>query len=62
MIGRYFTRFGETAVVMHADPIAALAALKLASLALQSTNSPRYWFPSRAVRDQLDSTHHSRSL
>jgi hypothetical protein len=27
---------------MHAEPIAALGALKLASLALQSTHRPRY--------------------
>jgi hypothetical protein len=47
---------------MHAEPIAALAALKLASLALQSTHRPRYEFPSRAARDDLDSTHRSRSL
>jgi hypothetical protein len=47
---------------MHAEPIAALGALKLASLALQSTHSPGYEFPSRAAGDDLDSTHHSRSL
>jgi len=29
---------------MHAEPIVALAALKLASLALNSTDSPRYQF------------------
>jgi hypothetical protein len=42
---------------MHAEPIAALGAL-----ALHSTHSPRYEFPSRAARDDLDSAHHSRSL
>jgi hypothetical protein len=48
---------------MHADhPIAALAVLKLASLALQSTHSPCYGFPSTAARDKLDDAHHSRSL
>ena len=62
MISQYFKRFGETAVAMRADPIAALAALKLASLALPSTHSPRYGFQSRAARDDLDSTHRSRSL
>jgi hypothetical protein len=47
---------------MHADPIAALAVLKLASLALQSTHSACYGFASRAARDKLDDAHHSRSL
>jgi len=47
---------------VHADPIAALAALKPASLALPSTHSHRYGFQSRAARAKLDSTHRSRSL
>jgi hypothetical protein len=47
---------------MHAEPIAALDALKLASLALHSTDRPRYQFRSRAARDDLDSAHRSRSL
>jgi hypothetical protein len=44
---------------MHAEPIAALAALKLASLALHSTHSYGYEFRSRAARGKLDSTHGS---
>jgi hypothetical protein len=52
---------------MHAEPIAALGALKLASLALQSTHSPRYdpfslKRASRAARDDPDTAHRSRSL
>jgi hypothetical protein len=62
MISRYFKVDAPRTDAMHADPIAALAALKLASLALQSTHSPRYGFPSRAARDDLDSAHRSRSL
>ncbi len=62
IINRYFQVDAPGTDAMHAEPIAALAALKLASLALQSTHSPRYGFPSRAARDDLDSTHRSRSL
>jgi hypothetical protein len=62
MINRYFKVDAPRTDAMHADPIAALDALKLASLALQSTHSPRYEFPSRAARDNLDSAHRSRSL
>jgi hypothetical protein len=40
----------------RANPIAALAALKLASLALPSTHSYGYEFQSRAARDKLDSS------
>jgi hypothetical protein len=61
MISRYFDRIWTRNLDVHAEPIAALAALKLASLALQSTHRPRYEFPSRAARDDLDSTHRSRS-
>jgi hypothetical protein len=52
---RYFQVAALGIDAMHAEPIAALDALKLASLALQSTHSPRYGFPSRAARDDLDS-------
>jgi hypothetical protein len=62
MINRYFKVEAPGADAVHAEPIAALDALKLASLALQSTHSPRYGFPSRAARDDLDSAHRSRSL
>ena len=62
MIKESFQRFCTTTGGVHAEPIAALAALKLASLALPSTHSHRYGFQSRAARDKLDSTHHSRSL
>ena len=62
MIDSWFQVNAHGIDAMHAEPIAALAALKLASLALQSTHSPRYGFPSRAARDDLDSTHRSRSL
>jgi hypothetical protein len=40
----------------RANPIAALAALKLASLALPSTHSYGYGLQSRAARDKLDSS------
>jgi hypothetical protein len=67
MINRYFQVDAPGTDAMHAEPIAALAALKLASLALPSTHSPRYGpfllkMGSRAARDDLDSTHRSRSL
>ena len=62
MISRYFKVNAPTTDAMHAEPIAALDALKLASLALPSTHSPRYGFQSRAARDELDSAHRSRSL
>jgi hypothetical protein len=62
MINRYFQVDALGTDAMHTEPIAALAALKLASLALPSTHSPRYGFQSRAARDDLDSTHRSRSL
>ena len=62
MITGGFSRICRLDLEMHAEPIAALAALKLASLALHSTNSYGYWFRSRAARDKLDSTHGSRSL
>jgi hypothetical protein len=62
MISGYFDRIWIGKLDVHAEPIAALAALKLASLALPSTHSPRYGFQSRAARDDLDSTHRSRSL
>jgi hypothetical protein len=62
MINRHFQVDAPRTDAMHADPIAALDALKLASLALQSTHSPRYGSPSRAARDDLDSAHRSRSL
>jgi hypothetical protein len=42
MINRYFQVHAPEIDTMHAEPIAALAALKLASLALPSTHSPRY--------------------
>jgi hypothetical protein len=63
---RYFQVDALGIGAMHAEPIAALAALKLASLALQSTHRPRYGQislkrASRAARDDLDSTHRSRS-
>jgi hypothetical protein len=41
MINGYFQVDAPKTDAMHADPIAALDALKLASLALQSTHSPR---------------------
>jgi len=87
MINRYFQRVDLDTSEVHAEPIAALAALKLASLAVTrgtsmylalraalqlrktavlpfcpSTHSKGYEFRSRAARDKLDSTHHSRSL
>ena len=62
MFSKCFKRIYQGELKVHADPIAALDALKLASLALQSTHSPRYGFPSRAARDDLDSAHRSRSL
>jgi len=62
MISEHFRLFSKATIGVHAEPIAALAALKLASLALHSTHSPRYEFRSRAARAKLDSTHHSRSL
>jgi hypothetical protein len=62
MTKRYFQVDAPGIDAMPAEPIAALDALKSASLALQSTHSPRYGFPSRAARDDLDSTHRSRSL
>jgi len=61
MINWYFQLLGVDTSAVHAEPIAALAALKLASLALPSTHSYGYEFRSRAARDKLDSTHHSRS-
>jgi hypothetical protein len=42
MMNRYFKVDAPKTDVMHAKPIAALDALKLASLALPSTHSPRY--------------------
>jgi hypothetical protein len=67
MINRYFQVDAHGTDAMHAEPIAALDALKLASLALQSTHSPRHGQvlskrASRAARDDLDSAHRSRSL
>jgi len=62
MISKYFEVDAPRTDAMHAEPIAALDALKLTSLALQSTHSPRYGFPSRAARGDLDSAHRSRSL
>jgi len=62
MINSYFSGICRRKLAMHAEPIAVLAALKLASLALHSTHSHRYGFRSRAARDDLESTHHSRSL
>jgi hypothetical protein len=67
MINRYFEVDAPGTDAMHADPIAALDALKLASLALPSTHRYRYGpfllkMGSRAARDDLDSAHHSRSL
>jgi hypothetical protein len=67
MINRYFQVHAPGSMGVHAEPIAALDALKLASLALQSTHSPRYGQvqskrASRAARDDLDSAHRSRSL
>jgi hypothetical protein len=59
---RYFQVDAPGIDAMHAEPIAALDALKLASLALPSTHSPRYGFQSRAARDDLESAHRSRSL
>jgi hypothetical protein len=47
MIIRYFQVNAPGTDAMHAEPIAALAALKLASLDLPSTHSPRYGFQSR---------------
>ena len=44
MISEHFCGFCEATVAVHAEPIAALAALKLASLALQSTHSPAMGF------------------
>jgi hypothetical protein len=40
MSTRYFQVDAPGIGAMHAEPIAALAALKLASLALQSTHAP----------------------
>ena len=62
MINSYFSGICRRKLAMHAEPIAALAALKLASLALHSTHSYGYEFRSRAARAKLDSTHRSRSL
>jgi hypothetical protein len=68
MIKRYFQVDAPGIDAMHAEPIAALDALKPASLALQSTDRPRYQFPSRAARDDLappqyfERAHRSRSL
>ena len=62
MIDMYFETVAPGTDAMHAEPIAALDALKLASLALPSTHSHGYGFQSRAARDDLDSAHHSRSL
>ena len=44
MIKENFQRLRTTTVTVHAEPIAALDALKLASLALQSTHSPAMGF------------------
>jgi hypothetical protein len=49
-------RFGTNTPCGRANPIAVLAALKLASLALPSTHSYGYEFQSRAARDKLDSS------
>jgi hypothetical protein len=62
MINGYFRVDAPGTDAMHANPIAALDALKPASLALPSTHSPRYGFQSRAARGDLDSAHRSRSL
>jgi hypothetical protein len=67
MIDSYFSGICRSEFAMHAEPIAVLAALKLASLALHSTHSYGYdqfllKRGSRAARAKLDSTHHSRSL
>ena len=47
---------------MHAEPIAALAALKLVSLALHSTNSSAIGFAPERRETSLIATHGSRSL
>jgi hypothetical protein len=47
---------GTNTLCGRANPIAALAALKLASLALPSIHSYGYEFQSRAARDKLDSS------
>jgi len=44
MISRYFKVDAPKTDAVHAEPIAALDALKLASLALQSTHSPAMGF------------------
>jgi hypothetical protein len=44
MINRYFQVDAPATDAMHAEPIAALAALKLVWLALQSTHSPAMSF------------------
>jgi hypothetical protein len=44
MIKKYFQVNALGTDAMHAEPIAALDALKLASLALQSTHSPAMGF------------------
>jgi len=44
MINRYFQVNAPGTDAMHAEPIAALAALKLASLDLPSTHSPAMSF------------------
>ena len=67
MSSKYFKVDALDTGAMHADPIAALDALKLASLVLQSTHSPRYGQgqlkrASRTARGGLDSAHRSRSL
>lgn len=62
MITKRFDVIYSLQLAVHVEPIAALAALKLASLALHSTDSPRYQFRSSAARDDLDHTHRSRSL
>jgi len=67
MINIHFQPNCTSDVVVHAEPIAALDALKLVSLVLQSTHSHSYdqvlWKrASRTARDELDSAHRSRSL
>jgi hypothetical protein len=62
MINWHFKLDAPDTDAMHAEPIAALDALKLASLDLPSTHSPRYGFQSRSARDDLESAHHSRPL
>ena len=62
MISEYFKRFGTPTVATHADPIAALAALKLASLALPSTHSPAKGLSPERRETTLIAPNRSRSL